>query len=272
MIRGLAVAVLTVAAGVASAQEPIPEPTPAPAPAPSVAGKRTDRLFFNFIEDAAVVTHQWWEAQFEYTDGDPVDSVILRGVAAFQPLQSLEVGGRVGFGSTDTPSGFPDGSGATDFDLWGKWYFETPSGTTEFAAGAVVTLPTGDNTAGLGFDAFAVEGFGCMRYNANRFTLTGKIGLRLNEDASFLGSSDIDGETSASIGGGVLWPWTQKVTFVGELNFEDGRFEGADSDTRFLAGLNWRTGGRGILRGAVTLGMSDGAPDVQLLVAYAWLF
>ena len=270
MIRGLAVAVLTLAAGAASAQQPTPAPTPTPSSAP--LSKHSDRLFINFIEDAAVVNHQWWEAQLEYSDGDPIDAIILRGIAAFQPMQSLEVGGRVGFGTTDTPGTLPDGSGATDLDLWGKWYFPTPSGTTEFAAGAVVTVPTGDDTAGLGFDAFAVEGFGCMRYTAKRFTLSGKLGLRLNEDASILGSEDIDGETSVSVGGGVIWPWTERVSFIGELNFEDGRFEGADSDTRFLAGLNWHTGGRGILRGAVALGLTDGAPDFQALVGYAYMF
>lgn len=271
MTRGfVVVAALTLAAGIASAQEPTPAPTPKPAPTAGVT--RTDRLFINFIEDAAVVNHQWWEAQLEYTDGDPIDAIILRGVAAFQPMQSLEVGGRVGFGSTDTPAPLPDGTGATDLDLWGKWYFPTPSGTTEFAAGAVVTVPTGDDTAGLGFDAFAVEGFGCMRYSAKRFTLTGKVGLRLNEDGSILGSADADGETSATVAGGVLWPWSQKVTFVGELNYEDGRFQGADSDIRFLGGLNWRTGDRGVLRGAVTIGLSDGAPDLQALVGYAYMF
>jgi len=268
MKRGLALAILVLAAGSVGAQDPASSPSPAPPP----TGSRMDRLFLNFLEDAAVVQRQWWEGQFEYTDGAPIDSVLLRGVVAFQPLPSLEVGGRVGFGSTDTPAGFPDGSGATDLDVWGKYYFATPSGTTEFAAGAVVTVPTGDDTAGLGFDAFALGGFGSMRYNAKRFSWTGKIGLRLNEDGAILGSADVDGETSASIGAGVIWPWSKSVGFVGEVNYEDGRFEGADADTRALAGIQWHLSDRALLRGSATVGLSDGAPDLQALVGYAYTF
>jgi len=270
MKKGLVLTILVLIAGTVAAQDPAPPPSPSPAP--TVTDSRSDRLFLNFLEDAAIVQRQWWEGQLEYTDGDPIDSVLLRGVVAFQPLASLEVGGRVGFGSTDTPSGYPDGTGATDLDIWGKYYFATPSGTTEFAAGAVVTVPTGDDTAGLGYDAFALGGFGSMRYNAKRFTLTGKIGLRFNDDGSILGSSDVDGETSASIGAGVIWPWSQAVGFVGELNYEDGRFDGQDPDTRALAGIQWHLSDRSLLRGSATVGLSDGAPDFQALVGYACIF
>ena len=268
MRTGLALVAVVLAAAPSLAQDPAASPTPAT----SSAGGREHRLFLNFAEDATVVHRQWWEGQLEYSDGDPIDSILLRGVVAFQPISNLEVGGRVGFGSTDTPSGFPDGSGATDLDLWGKYYFAAPSGTTEFAAGVLVTVPTGDDTAGLGFDAFALGGFGSMRYNAKRFSLTGKVGLRFNEDGSILGSSDIDGETSASFGAGVIWPWNADVGFIGEVNYEDGRFEGADADTRALAGLEWHLSDQARLRLAGTVGLSDGAPDFQALAAYAHTF
>jgi hypothetical protein len=231
-----------------------------------------DRLFLNFIEDATIVNRQWWEGQVEYSDSDSIDWLLLRGIVAFQPIANLEIGGRVGFGTTDTPANLPEGTGATDLDAWGKYYFGQPGATTEFAAGAVVTVPTGDDTAALGFDAFSVGGFGSLRYNAKRMILTGKVGLRLNGDGSILGSGEIDGDTSASAGAGVLWPWNQKVSFVGEFNYEDGRFEGADSDARALAGIQCGLGADGLLRGAVSFGLTDGAPDFQVVAGWATMF
>jgi hypothetical protein len=269
--RIIALPCLVLAAGATAAQDPPPDAAPASAPAARTA-VRMDRLFLNFVEDATIVNRQWWEGQAEYSDSDLIDTILLRGVAAFQPMANLELGGRVGFGTTDTPSGFPEGTGATDLDLWGKYYFGTPGSSTEFAAGAIVTVPTGDDTAGLGFDSFGVGAFGSLRYNAKRMILTGKIGLRMNGDGSILGSGDIDGDTSASVGAGVIWPWNQKVGLVGEINYEDGRFEGADSDSRALAGIQCGLGQDGLLRGAVSFGLSDGAPDFQVLAGYATMF
>ena len=113
--------------------------------------RATDRLFLSFAEEATLVDRQWWEGQAEFQDGNGFDAKILRGVAAFQPWAQVEFGGRVGFG--DSSSGvLPDGSGATDLDLWAKYHFGS-SGKTEFAAGGIATVPTGDDAVGLGFDA-----------------------------------------------------------------------------------------------------------------------
>jgi len=266
----VAIPCLVLAVGSVPAQEA--SPAPSPAPTSSASGLRSARLFLNFIEDATIVHRQWWEGQVEYSDSDPIDSILVRGIVAFQPIPSLEFGGRVGFGSTDTPAGIPEGTGATDLDAWGKYYFATPAGATEFAAGGIATIPTGDDTAGLGYDAFSVGAFGSIRYNAKRFTLTGKVGIRMNGDGSILGSPEANGDTSASAGAGVIWPWTNRLSFVGEANYEDGRFEGADSDSRALGGIHWQLADQGTLRAAVGFGLSDEAPDLQLIVGYAASF
>ena len=86
----------------------------APVAALAQTTSSSDRLFLSFIEDATIVQNQWWEAQLELADFDSVDQTIVRGIAAFRPWKSVELGGRVGFGQTDTPAGLPDGSGATD--------------------------------------------------------------------------------------------------------------------------------------------------------------
>lgn len=241
--------------------------TPTPAPAPV---SRPDRLFLNFIEDATIPNQQWWEGQGEFSNGEGINLWLARGVVAFQLVSNLEVGGRVAFGKSDASPGIPDGTGATDLDAWAKYYFG--GSKTSFAVSLVATVPTGDDTAGLGYDAFSVGAFGSLRTTFDRWIITGKIGVRSNGDGQIFGSVELDGEASPSLGGGFLYLWTDQVSLVGEINYEDGRFDGLDSDTRVLGGLNWRVADQGLFRAAVTLGLTDGAPDFQLLAGYAYTF
>ena len=94
-------------------------------------------LGHSFIEDATIVDNQWWEGWLEYSEGEHVDMFILHGVAAFQPWEDFELGATVGFGSSSAAGAIPDGSGATDLDIWGKYHFGEEGGNTEFAAGGV---------------------------------------------------------------------------------------------------------------------------------------
>lgn len=234
----------------------------------------SDRLFLAFAEDATVVDGQWWEVQFAAEDEvyDAVDSKLIRGVMAFQPWIDFEVGGRVGFGDTDGPGPALDGSGATDLDLWGKYHLGQLE-ETEFAVGGVITVPTGDETAGLGSDAFAASVFGAVRHRLDKAILAAHAGLQLNGDGRRFGAtSDRDGETAPAVGAGVIAPFSDNLTGVGEIVFRDGRLDGDDDDTRALVGLNWRPGGRGIFRAAVAFGLSDDAPDFQALIGYAGQF
>ena len=237
----------------------------------SSATNADQRLFLSFIEDATVVENQWWEGQVEFSEGDFVDVNIIRGIVAFQVADDVEVGGRVGFGDTDIPGG-RGGSGATDLDLWGKYYFGQGSGSTEFAAGGVLTIPTGDDTAGLGVDSFGVSAFGTLRHGMEKVILSAHAALRLNGDARFLGGPELDGKVSASVGVGVIAPISDQLAFVGEIDLESKRFDGGDTDSRILGGLNWRVGNQGELRGAIALGLDDGAPDTQVLGGYAYRF
>ncbi len=239
-----------------------------PAAAQSTPTSPYDRLFLSFAEDATVVPNQWWEGQLEYVDGDGVDTTLGRVVVAFQPVRRLEVGGRVGFGSTDTGPGLPDGRGATDLDVWGKYHLGTFGDDTELAAGGLVTVPTGDNTAGLGQDSFGAEGFLAVRQRLQRAIITGNLGFRFNDDGNVFGV-DLQGKTSAFLGVGAIVPIADEVSFVGEARVESARFEGGETDFRVLGGVNWRLTNRGMLRGAIAVGLTDGAPNAQFLAGYA---
>jgi hypothetical protein len=230
-----------------------------------------DRLFLAFAEEAVVADRQWWEGQVGMADADTADVTFVRAVVAFQPWEDVEIGGRVGFGDTEVAGG-SDGSGATDLDVWGKYYLGG-SDRTEWAAGGMLTVPTGDETAGLGNDSFAVGAFGSVRHRLERLILAGHGGLRFNGDGrNATDTADRDGETSVMVGAGVILPFSDHVAGVAEARYEDGRLEGDDSDARVLGGVNWRPGGRGMVRAALTIGLTDGAPDSEIQVGYAAQF
>ncbi len=237
---------------------------PAPTSAP-------DRLFLAFIEDAAAANRQWWEGQLGTANWDRFDAAILTGVAAFQTWDDVELGGRVGFGNTDLSGGGPDGSGATDLELWGKYLLGHVE-STEFAVGGVITVPTGDETAGLGSDAFGGSAFGALRHRLERLIITGHLGLQMNGDGMRFGGPERDGETVLQLGLGAIFPFSDNLSGVAELAFRDGRLDGDDDDTRALGGINWRPGSRGMFRAAIGFGLSDGAPDLQAQAGYAAQF
>jgi hypothetical protein len=253
------VAVIAALAGTSSAQ------TPSSADLTS-----SDRLFLGFAEDAAIIQRQWWEGMLEVDNSDSVDATILRGIVAFQPWNDVELGGTMGFGDTDAPGGF-DGSGGTDLDLWGKYMLGSDANQTDFVVGAGVTVPTGDDSAGLGTDSFGAGVFGAFRYKLPNWVLSAHAGLRMNGDGQ-VANVDIDGQTSVQLGGGALIPLNDRLTAVGEVWYEGARFEDFDADLRVLGGVNWHVTERGTLRGAVSFGLDDGAPDQQLLVSFAGRF
>lgn len=232
----------------------------------------TDRSFLNFAEDATVADRQWWEGQLVFQEGDVVDVIALRGVFAGQIVEDVEVGGSVGFGSTDGPSGFDDGSGATDLDLWGKYHFGARNnGRTEFAAGGRVIVPIGDDSVGLGADSFAFGIFGSARHRADSVIWFGNVGIQVNGDGEIF-DIELDGEGTIQLGGGVIVPVSDRISFVGELRHDGERFENTEDAAQVLGGLNWRLKNQSQLRFALAIGLDDGAPDGQVIAGWAAQF
>ena len=231
-----------------------------------------DRLFLSFEEDAIVAEDQWWEGRLDYGSGDPADRTAILGVAAFQPWRNVEVGGRIGFGSTNADPPFPDGTGATDFDFWGKYYWRMDDTKTELTAGGVLTVPTGDDAAGLGYDAFSLEGFGAIRRRLKAAVITGKVGLRANTDGSIFGSPDLDGRLSVALGVGAIIPWSDGYSFVAELDWENERFDEAGDRSFVLGGVNLKVSNRGIVRAALAFGLTSQSSDFELTAGYAYTF
>jgi hypothetical protein len=110
-----------------------------------------------------------------------------------------------------------------------------------------------------------------MRQNLDRVVISAHAGVRQNGNGRRFGV-DLDGKTSFLMGAGLLYPVSDRVSLVAETTLESKRYEGGDEDFRVLGGLNFRPGNRGLLRAALALGATDGAPDAQLILGYAYTF
>lgn len=234
----------------------------------------TDRLFLAFVQDAAIVPSQWWEGQIEYVNGGneiPADAFIVRGVVAFQPVKYLEVGGKFGLGNTNTDPPLPEGTGATDLDIFAKYLFHNVSDHLDFTAGVDATIPTGDDNVGLGFNSFAAQAFGGMRYTMESAIIGGHVGVRFNGDGSIFGA-DLAGKTSFELGVHVLFPMANQVTITGEAQIETARFDGMDSTAQIVGGVNWKAWQRGLLRASLAAGLTNATPNFRVLVGYAYTF
>src|SRR5262245_47396023 len=171
-------------------------------PAASQRTGTTDRLFLSFAQEAAVVPSQWWEGQLEYLDGGdqlPFTALLFRGVVAFQPVKNLEFGGDFGLANTNADPGIDDGTGSTDLEVYGKYIWPNVSDGLDFAAGVLATIPTGDDSIGLGFNSFGAQAFGSMRYKMDSMSVGGNVGVRYNGGGRVFGV-DIDGKTSFQLG------------------------------------------------------------------------
>jgi hypothetical protein len=257
----------TLAVSAALAAEPAPTPTNARA-------GTNQRLFLSFVQDAAIVPQQWWEGQIEYLNGSsqvPYDALIFRGVVAFQPVKNLELGGSFGLGNTNADPGLPDGTGATDLNVYGKYLFSNVSQGLDFSAGLLATIPTGDDNIGLGYNSFGAQAFGAMRYTMDSVIIGGNVGLRFNGSGSFMGV-DLDGKTSFALGVCALFPMANEVTLTAEGQIETARFDGLDSTANLVGGIDWQAFKRGVLRASVAAGLTDATPNFQVLVGYAYSF
>ena len=265
----LATIIATIATAAIGAE---PAATPPASGTQKAAPAFADRLFLAFAQDAALVPSQWWEGRVEYADGkDNAPNVwLVRGVFAFHPIKSLEVGGNVGFGHASSSVG-PGGTGATDLDVCGKWVFADVSSNLDLTAGLLISVPTGDDTAGLGYNAFGSQIFGGLRYRMRDVVIGGQVGVRYNGNGKFQGI-DHSGKTSFALGGSAIFPLANQVAIVAEAQFESDRFEDIDASTQLLVGVNWRAFGRGMLRGAVSGGLTGGAPNFRVILGYAYSF
>ena len=269
LVRGTALLVcVLLSVGLSTAVAQTSDPA-----APSKSAFAKDRLFLRTFEfDGEIVDGQWWEGDLVYTNFDNYDAFTLELLAALQPFRKLEVGGRVGFGSTNTDKGLPDGSGATDLDLWAKYRVGASSPNTDISLGGEVKIPTGDDRAGLGTDAFALTLFGALRQELQNSVFTAYAGIQFNDDGRIFDDIQLKGKTAGVMGGGIILPLSNTISFVGQANLATERYEEGDSEFNIEGGINWHVSKRGVFRTSLLIGITDGGPDSALQAGYAHTF
>jgi hypothetical protein len=262
-----------------------------PAPAVASTEKPNMRFIQQFFPDAAIVEKQWYGIELRYQSGavpplEKADGFIIAPTIAISPFKNLEIGGTAPYVSYDLDDPRPrpgdlndfDGeSGLEDLTVWGKYRFFNSNGVS-VTAGALLTLPTGSEDDGLGSGNVVPGGFAAVRVKAGDGYFLGEAGIRFNQDATIL-NSDLSGRNSTFFGGGYIWEAYENWVVSGEVTAESERYD--DSDAPFSIGSSDFRGTGGIqflglphqfLRGGVSLGFSDGAPDFELIFGYAYHF
>ncbi len=232
----------------------------------------SDRLFRSFVEDTAITGRYRLEAQFQRQEGDSIDRGLMNviGSAQFESIPNIEFGAKLSVVGVNTTTGM-SGDGLGDTDLWAKYVLgPTSDNRHELAFGVVATLPTGSDSDGAGFDSTGSKLFVAGRREIAWGVLTGNLGVSFNGNGQIFGLG-LSGETAFSVNLGVIAPLSYRLTVVGEVGYAGERFTGFDDETTVLTGVNVMLKD-GSFRAAVAFGLSDGAPDVEVTVGYAFLF
>ena len=248
--------------------------------APAAGGPRGVRLVQKPIEDAAGMERARAEGFFRYQDYAGFTSFVFGTFDAWKATDELEVGLSAAFESRNPDeAGLSGVSGLRDADLYARYdLVDRPLetvGEVLFSTGLLLNLPVGDEDLFEG--TFDVEAFGAGRYVLERVTLTGHFGVRFNSDYEirishpYAGSGivTVNGQPSVLLGAGLLVPVTAAATATGELDLETARYDGGDADVRLTPGVDVRAGRNLHLRGGLALGLSDTAPDFELILGLA---
>lgn len=261
----------------------------------TITATSTEKPNMRFIQqfgvDADIVDKQWYGIEMRYQSGavppiEKADGFLVTPTIAISPFPNLEIGGTAPYISYDLDHPRPrpgelndfDGeSGLSDLTLWGKYRFYHKGGLS-ITAGALLTLPTGSEDDGLGSGNVVPGGFAAVRVKAGDGYFLGSAGIRFNQDATVL-NSDLNGRNSTFFGGGYIWEAYEDWVVSGEITCESERYDDSDSpfaigssDFRATGGIQFVGLAHQSLRGGVSIGLSDGAPDFELIFGYAYHF
>ncbi len=236
-------------------------------------------LFQNFMRDATITSTPYGEGGLSYSNYNYFNNFSLGGQGGYPVMpEMLEVNASLNFVSFSPDQG--DGqSGLSDLLVSGR--YKLVSDNFHIAAGGFITLPIGKEEVGaskLNFGAF-----GALRYPLeNGMVITGTLGLDFYETKTYEGGGykivngvpivDVPKEkteykNTLVLGGGVIYPVNEQLSAIGELNLHtEGNY------TLLSAGADYVLNANGRVRGALGIGLDDGAPDLQILASYLIFF
>lgn len=229
------------------------------------------RLFQSYFYDTPISERPYAQGGLEYASyGNHHDFSLLNigAQGGYALNEKLEIQAGWSYASWSYEEGEGE-SGITDLALFGR-YNLLNGGPTSFSAGAMLTLPIGSEDIGGGNLNFG--GYGALRHALdNGLVLCGTVGLTFYETTEY----DVDPvtyeieesskyENYLNIGAGAIYPVNEKVSIVGELTMQ------TEGDYMMLSGgVDYKLG-NGRVRGALGIGLDDGAPDFKIGGGYAF--
>ncbi|MDW7682381.1 MAG: transporter [bacterium] len=252
------------------------------------AQNKTDnvRLFQSYFFDVPIAKTIYLEPGLEYATSSTkflgtkfsISSFVVGAKGGYPINEKIELGAQLGFLNLSADPGDSE-SGLTDVGVYGRYNIITQD-ALNFSAGALVTLPIGEEKVGqsnLNFGAF-----GAIRYSLdNGFVLTGNLGIIFYEttttDYKQTGTDqwgypiyeyveETNRENYLNLGFGGIYTVSPELNIVGELTIK------TEMDYMMLSGGVDYLLGTGRLRGALGLGLDDGAPDFQIMLGYGLSF
>lgn len=224
-------------------------------------------LFQSYFYDAPITQSIYGEGGLSFSTYDNFNSLGI-GVQGGYPLnEKIELGTELRFLNWSPDKG--DGqSGISDLGVYGRYNVYNKD-QTNISAGALLSLPIGSEDVGQGNLNFGP--FGAVRHTLNeQMVLVGTIGLFFFEKTEFefnQNTFELEEKTSydntLNIGVGTIYTVNPQLNLVGELSLR------SEGDYMLLsAGADYMLG-KGRLRGALGLGLDDGAPDFMLMGGYS---
>ena len=210
------------------------------------------RLFESFFFDVPISEKPYVQGGLQYWSYDYANILDIGAQGGYAINKKLEIQAGWGFQSISPDVG--DGqSGISDLALFGRYKLAN-SGPTNFAAGAMLTLPIGSEDVGQGLMHFG--GFGAVRHSlGNGMTLTGNIALIFYEVGD-------DRETSFNLSAGTIYPINEKLCLVSEFSLH------SEFDYMIVtSGIDYNLGS-GRVRAGLGIGLDDGAPDLKIMGGY----
>jgi hypothetical protein len=253
-IIGICIAVMI--CGTANAQDPT---------------KENIRLFQSFFQDAYVTPNPYLDAEFDYqyydTFGMDTDLYQLAFRVGLPIDPKTELHARLGMVHISPDNGSE--TSLSDLYIGARHMFIDRE--TKLSGGAFVTIPTGKQETWEDNLDFGV--YTALRHPLEHgFVLTATTGLIYTEKYSGFGfRDDFDGrmfgrssdhKTILRLGGGMIYEHNEKVNLIGEAVYKS-RY-----DYKLISGgIDYAFDRKTSIRGALGLGLDDGAPELQVLLS-----
>lgn len=243
---------------------------------PAFAESENPRIPTTLPFDANVTPSMRAEGSVGYRSWDSsevtaeADDLYVTGSFVFELLANLEVGAQFDFVSRDFDSDdLGSETGPSDVLAWGKYAFYRKD-TSVFSAGALLSLPTGDEDYLLGTGnvepgvyisgATGTSGGGMLQAH---------LGLRANDDRDIRGVN-FNGKTSILVGfGGLLEPNPGLEVFAA-FDLETEQVDDGETWARLAGGARWSIGEAWSLQGQAQVGLADAAPSLGIGFGVVW--